>query len=233
MKKVALITGANRGIGKGIALKFAKEGYNIAAFARDEKTLHKAVEEYKALGADVIWFLGDAADEKFAADSVKKVIEKFGTVDVLINNAGTRVFKKVVDATLDDFKKQVNPNIFGVFNFTHEVLPFMIKQKSGNIINIASLAGKNAFPTGAMYSATKHAVLGFTKSLMLEVREYNIRVAAICPGSVNTEFFDGISMKPNKEKILQVNDVAEAVFAIISLPQGANMSEIDIRPTNP
>ena len=233
MSKTVIVTGANRGIGKGIALRFAKEGYNVAAFARDKNTLVKSVDEIKSLGVIAEQYLGDVSDEKFVSDSVKKVIKKFGAVDVLINNAGTRVFKKIVDASLDDFKKQVDANVYGIFNFTHEVLPYMIDKKHGNIINIASLAGKNAFVTGAMYSATKHAVLGFTKSLMLEVREYNIRVAAVCPGSVDTEFFEGLSIKHNKEKILHVNDIAEAVMAIIKLPGSAMMSEIDIRPTNP
>ncbi len=135
--------------------------------------------------------------------------------------------------TLDDFKKQVDVNLYGVYNFSKAVLNGMIQNKSGAIINIASLAGKNSFPTGTMYSATKHAVLGFTRSLMLEVREYNIRVAAICPGSVNTEFFDNTHMTPNTAKILQSDDVAETVLAILKLPVHALISEVDIRPRNP
>jgi len=173
------------------------------------------------------------SDEVFVNNSVMKILEKYGKVDHLINNAGTRVFKNVVDASLDDFKLQVNANLYGVFNFSRAVLKGMIERKQGSIINISSLAGKNAFATGAMYAATKHALMGFTASMFLEVREYNIRVAVICPGSVNTEFFDGLSMKPNKEKILQVEDIAEAVAAVLKLPIRALISEIEIRPTNP
>ena len=109
----------------------------------------------------------------------------------------------------------------------------MIEKKSGAIINIVSLAGKNSFVGGAMYSASKHAALGFTKSLMLEVREFNIRVAAICPGSVDTEFFNGSSMNPNRDKILKPEDIAETVLLILKLPVRALISEVDIRPTNP
>jgi 3-oxoacyl-[acyl-carrier protein] reductase len=231
--KTALVTGASRGIGMGIALRFAKEGFSVMIFGRDEGSLKKVQHQIIDMGVKCESFTGGVEDEEFALKSVKSIEERFGNIDVLINNAGTRVFKKVVDADLADFKKQVDANLYGVFNFTKAVLPGMIREKKGDIITIASLAGKNPFATGSMYCATKHAVLGFSRSLMLEVREYNIRVAAICPGSVDTEFFDGLSMKPNKEKILKVEDVAESVMSIINLPAGALASEIDLRPTNP
>ncbi len=232
-RDLSIVTGGNRGIGKGIALRLAKENHDVIIFGRDKEALKETESEIKDLGVQCEYFTGDVADEHFVNDSVQKIIGKYGKVDHLINNAGTRVFKKVVDATLDDFKKQMNPNVFGVFNFTKAVLPGMISRKSGSIINIGSLAGKNSFVTGAMYSATKHALLGFTRSLMLEVREYNIRTAVICPGSVDTEFFSGTSMKPNKDKILKPDDIAETVIAILKLPVHALISEVDIRPTNP
>ena len=232
-RELAVVTGASRGIGMGIALRFADEDKDVILFGRDKEALKKVEEKINSKHANAEIFAGDVADEKFVKNSVDKILEKYGKVDHLINNAGTRVFKNIAEASLDDFKKQVDANLYGVFNFTNAVLPSMIKRKSGSIINISSLAGKNSFATGAMYSATKHAVLGFTKSLMLEVREYNIRVASVNPGSVNTEFFNGTSMKPNKDKILQVEDVAEVVSSIIKLPVRALASDIDIRPTNP
>ncbi len=232
-RDLSIVTGANRGIGKAIALKLAKQNHDVMLFGRDLEALKKTEAEVKELNVDAEIFAGDAADENFVKKSVDEIIKKYGKIDHLINNAGTSVFKKVVDAELADFKKQMDPNVFGVFNFTHQVLPNMIENKKGSIITIASLAGKNSFVSGAMYSATKHAVLGFSKSLMLEVREYGIRVAAICPGSVNTEFFNGSGMRPNKDKILQPDDVAETVWSIISMPQNALISEVDIRPTNP
>jgi len=232
-KELMIVTGASRGIGKGIALHFAKEGMDIMIFGRDAAALKKTEVEIKKFGVECESFVGDVSDEVFVNNSVMKILEKYGKVDHLINNAGTRVFKNVVDASLDDFKLQVNANLYGVFNFSRAVLKGMIERKQGSIINISSLAGKNAFATGAMYAATKHALMGFTASMFLEVREYNIRVAVICPGSVNTEFFDGLSMKPNKEKILQVEDIAEAVAAVLKLPIRALISEIEIRPTNP
>ncbi|MFO7446349.1 MAG: SDR family NAD(P)-dependent oxidoreductase [Ignavibacteriaceae bacterium] len=232
-KEITIVTGSNKGIGKGIALKLAEEGHNIMLFGRDADALKKAEKEVKDKGAETIVFTGDVADTDFVNKAVKQIEEKYGKVDHLINNAGMGIFKNLIDADLDDFKKQVDANLYGIFNFSKAVLPGMIKKQTGSIINIVSLAGKNSFTGGTMYSATKHAALGLTRSLMLEVRQYNIRVAAICPGSVDTDFNFGSSMKPNRDKVLQVEDVADSVLAILKLPARALISEIDLRPTNP
>ncbi len=230
---VTIITGASRGIGRGVAVRFASEKNKIMLFGRDADALRATRNELKPYGIENEIFTGDVSDADFVNKCVNKIIDKFGRVDHLINNAGTRIFKKVTDATLGEFKKQIDANLYGIFNLTKACLPFMIERKSGSIINIVSLAGKNSFVTGSMYSASKYAALGFTRSLMLEVREYNIRVAAVCPGSVDTQFFDGTDMKPNRDKILKVEDIAETVLAILKLPPHALISEIDIRPTNP
>lgn len=227
-KDLSIVTGASRGIGKGIALKLASENHNVMIFGRDKNALIDVQKQIKDFGVESEYFIGDAVDVDFVKDSVKNILAKYKKVDHLINNAGTGVFKKIVDAELKDFQKQINVNLYGVFNFTNAVLPGMIKQMKGSIITIASLAGKNSFVGGAMYSSSKHAVLGFMRSLMLEVREYNIRSASICPGSVDTDF--GLS---RKKQILETEDVADAVLAVIKLPVRALMSEIDLRPTNP
>ncbi len=230
---IALVTGASRGIGKGLAIRLAAEKNNILLFGRDLKALEKTRKELDTYNVQSEIFTGDVSDENFVNSSIDKILSKYGKIDYLINNAGTRVFKKVIDASLDDFKKQIDANLYGVFNFTKACLPSMIERRSGSIINIISLAGKNSFVTGSMYSASKYAALGFTRSLMLEVREYNIRVAAICPGSVDTEFFNGTDLKPNRKKILKVEDVAESVISVLKMPVNALISEIDLRPTNP
>jgi 3-oxoacyl-[acyl-carrier protein] reductase len=233
-REVTIVTGSSRGIGKAIALRLADENHNIMLFGRDVKALEDVQKMIIQKGVEAEFFSGDAADTKFVNQSVKKIIEKFGKVDHLINNAGIGIIKKFVDSSLEDFRKQVDVNLFGVFNFTKAVIDNMIKRRKGSIINIASLAGKNSFLGGTMYSATKHALLGFTKSLMLEIREYNIRVASICPGSVDTSFNSGGSMDPrSRGEILKPEDVAECAAAIIKLPPRALMSEIDLRPTNP
>ena len=232
-KEISIVTGGNKGIGKNIALKLAKEDHDIIIFGRDEESLKSTSNEIKDTGVKCEYFKGDVADEKFVIDSVNKIITKYGKINNLINNAGTSVFKKVIDASSEEFKKQINANLYGIFNFSRAVLPKMIEKKSGAIINIVSLAGKNSFIGGAMYSASKHAALGFTKSLMLEVRGFNIRVAAICPGSVDTEFFNNSSINPDRSKILKPEDIAETVLLILKLPVRALISEVDIRPTNP
>ena len=230
-RDVCIVTGASRGIGKGIALKFAEEGKDVMLFGRDEEALKETQKLVKKKGVEADYFSGDVGDAEFVNKSVKEILDKYGKVDILINNAGVGIFKQVADASLDDFKKQVNANLYGIFNFSKAVLDNMIERKTGAIINIASLAGKNIFAGGSMYSATKHGVKGFTGCLMQEVRQHNIKVAAVYPGSVETDFHsDGSPGSPNK---LMPEDIAETVSLIIKLPVRALASEIDIRPTNP
>ena len=232
-KYVTIVTGASRGIGKGIALRLAKEGHELMLFGRDKTALEKVNKEVRVLGVKTEMFLGDAVDPKFVNESVSDIIKTYGRVDHLINNAGMGILKKFVDSNLDEFKKQIDVNLYGVYNFTKAVIDNMIANRTGSIINISSLAGKNAFVGGTIYGATKHALMGFTKSLMLEVREYNIRVAAICPGSVDTEFNPNREITAMRENILLSEDVAETVALVLKMPVRALVSEIDIRPTNP
>jgi 3-oxoacyl-[acyl-carrier protein] reductase len=232
--EVAIITGASRGIGESIAKRLAEDGMITVLFGRDIQKLEKVATSIKGSGGEAIYYSGDAADEKFVNESIQSVLSKYKRIDHLINNAGVAVFKKFIDSNLDEFKLQVNTNVYGVYNFSRAVIGEMIKRRSGSIINIASLAGKNGFAMGTMYTATKHAVMGFTKSLMLEVREYNIRVAAVCPGSVSTEMIMNSALQPtDSSKILKPEDIAEVISAIIKLPPRALVSEIEIRPTNP
>lgn len=232
-KELTIVTGASRGIGKGIALRLAKEGHDLMLFGRNKTELEKVNQEVIAFNVKTEMFLGDAADTKFVNESVNKIIKTYGKVDHLINNAGMGILKKFVDSNLDEFKKQIDVNLYGVYNFTKAVIENMIANRKGSIINISSLAGKNAFVGGTMYGATKHALMGFTKSLMLEVREYDIRVAAICPGSVETDFNPNREIVAEKKKILLPEDVAETVVLILNMPIRGLVSEIDIRPTNP
>jgi len=234
VNKTAIVTGASRGIGKSIALKLAKENYKIMLFGRDEKLLNEVKSEINKEDGDADVFVGDVTDENFVKESIGRVIEKHKQIDVLVNNAGVMIAKKFIETNLDEFKLQVDTNLYGVYNFTKAVLPSMMAKREGTIINISSIAGKNPVSGGTLYSSTKHALMGFSKSLMLEVREYNVRVASVCPGSVDTELLTNTIMAPaNSEKILQPSDVADVVFSIINLPIRAMISEVEIRPTNP
>lgn len=231
---VSIVTGAGRGIGRSIAVRLAKEGHNLIITSRTERELRSAKEEIESFGVACSYFAGDVADPHFVNNTVEEILKSYGRVDHLINNAGIGIIKKVVDSKLEEFQRQINTNLYGIYNFTKAVLPGMIDRRSGSIINISSLAGKNSFVGGAMYSASKHAVMGFTKSLMLEVREYNIRTVVICPGSVESSFGRNSSTDPrSKGQILMPEDVADVVAVVIKLPVRALMSEIDLRPTNP
>ncbi|MFA3781547.1 SDR family oxidoreductase [Melioribacteraceae bacterium 4301-Me] len=232
--QVSLVTGASRGIGRAIAIKLAGEKHKLAIFGRDKEKIEQTVETIKKMGSEALPFIGDVADPMFVNEAVNQVLLSFGKVDNLINNAGIGIFKKFIDSSLEEFKKQIEVNVYGIYNFTKAVIDNMISNNSGTIINISSLAGKNGLAYGTMYSASKHAVMGFSKSLMHEVREFNIRVVTVCPGSVATEFISGTEIEPrNLEKVLSAEDIAEVVASIINLPMRATVSEIEIRPTNP
>ncbi|HED07744.1 MAG TPA: SDR family NAD(P)-dependent oxidoreductase [Ignavibacteria bacterium] len=230
-RKLAVVTGASRGIGEAIALRLAKEGNDVIIFGRDEDALKKVKSDINRFDVFCDYYVGDVTDVDFVNSSINKILAEQNKIDILINNAGIGIFKKFVDSTLEDFQKQMDVNIYGVYNFTKAVINQMIEKRSGYIINISSLAGKNSFVTGTMYATTKHALMGFTRSLMLEVREFGVKVAAVCPGSVDTEFFSG--HKINNPKLLHSDDIAEAVSVILRLPENALISEIDIRPANP
>lgn len=225
---VAIVTGASRGIGKSIALSLAKAGSKVVLASRTQKDLAVTAEEIQSHRGACLSIVTDVSDESEVSRLVKKTISAFGRIDVLVNNAGYAVISNVVDAKTKDYDGMMDVNLRGVFLCSRAVLPSMIQQKSGAIVNIASLAGKNAFVGGAIYSATKWGLLGFSRSLMLEVRDYNIRVVTICPGSVNTAFSDHTK---DSENIIQPQDVAEAVLFALTMPARSNVSEIDIRPT--
>ncbi|MGD9487800.1 MAG: SDR family oxidoreductase [Calditrichaceae bacterium] len=233
--KIALVTGASKGIGKSIALALAEEGAKIAISARGAKSLSETSAMLKDKGASVIDYTGDMSREDDIRNFVKKTVDAFGGVDILINNAGLGYFSSVAEMPTDKWDEMFNLNVRGLFLSTREALPYLRKSGESVIVNIASLAGRNAFIGGGGYAATKHAVIGFSRCLMLEERKNGIRVLAICPGSVDTEFFndENNTPEPRRNNILRPEDVAESVLHMIKMPQRAMVSEIDIRPSNP
>lgn len=229
--QVAIVTGASKGIGKAIARSFAKEKMKVVLTARTKSELDKVADEVKQLGGEPLVIPADVSRGQAVDQLISQTLETFGKIDILINNAGMGVFAPIDELSVQDFDKMFAINMRGVFLCTRAVLPHMKNQKSGAIINISSLAGKNFFKGGGGYAASKWALNGFTKCLMLEAREYDIRVSVVCPGSVATEFSPHSGKDP--AKILQTNDVADAVLTILRLPQNALMSEVDLRPSNP
>jgi 3-oxoacyl-[acyl-carrier protein] reductase len=231
--KVALVTGASRGIGRALALAFAAESARVAVAARTLPELQQVVSEIEKRGSKGLAIQADLSSEEQIKEMVRTTVGHFGRLEVLVNNAGFGKFHNVADFPTEDWDSMFAVNMRGLFLATREALPHLRQRGESAVINIASLAGKNFFKTGAGYSATKWGVLGFSKCLMLEEREHGVRVLAVCPGSVDTHFFDGLAMTPNPDKILKPEDVADMIIAALRLPQRAMVSEFEIRPTNP
>lgn len=225
---VAIITGASKGIGRSLALRLSKQGVSVVLAARNSEMLTELHNEIAKNGGSSFVIATDVTSEHSVQNLIIETQKKFGTIDILINNAGVGVFSNVVDMKVDDFETMMDVNLKGVFLCSRAVLPSMIAQKHGEIINIASLAGKNSFAGGSVYSATKWGLIGFARSLMLEVREHNIRVVTISPGSVNTGFAAKEYDQPNA---IQPDDIAETVLFALTMPNRINVSEIDVRPT--
>jgi len=225
---VAIITGASKGIGRSVAIALSREGVNVVLAARSPELLSMIQKEIIEAGGKAISIPTDVTSENSVQNLIIETQKRLGKIDILINNAGVGIFSNVVDLKMQDYEAMMDVNLKGVFLCSRAVLPAMIKQQKGEIINIASLAGKNSFAGGSVYSATKWGLIGFSRSMMLEVREHNIRVVTISPGSVNTHFAD-----KNKEEsqIIQPEDVAETVIFALTMPNRVNVSEIDIRPT--
>ncbi|GMB08765.1 NADP-dependent 3-hydroxy acid dehydrogenase YdfG [Thermolongibacillus altinsuensis] len=228
--QVAIITGASRGIGKAIAHKLAEKGAKLALVGSSEE-IHKTGEELKKQGfVDVETFQVDVANEEQMNRMVSETIQKFGRIDLLVNNAGIGFFKPVEETTIDEWKRVFEVNVQGVFIGTKAVLPHMKKQKSGTIITISSDVGRYTIPNGAAYTATKYAVQGFSGSLAQEVREYGIRVGTINPGMVDTYFANSVQGAPEKQDWLKAEDIADAVVYMASAPKHMLIDEIVLHP---
>lgn len=226
--KIAIVTGASKGIGEAIALTLAKAGAVVVLAARHIESLEAVRAKIEMEGGTAVAVPTDVGSAESVSALANEIEKRFGRADILVNNAGYGVFSKIVDMSPEDFDGMFNVNVRGVFLSTKAFLPMMMHQSSGQIINIASLAGKNSFVGGAGYSATKFALIGFARSLMLEVRDFNIRVVTICPGSVNTNFSDHGG---NALTIIQPEDIAETTLFALTMPARTNVSEIDVRPT--
>ncbi len=189
--KIALITGASRGIGKGIALKFAQQGATILLVGRKMPGLEAAAEEIRALGGKADCFTADVAKEDDVTHLVDQVMAKYGRVDILVNNAGISKEMPLMEMPVSVFDEIMTTNMRSVMLVTKAILPHMVEQKGGSIINIGSGAALRGLPGSVAYSASKAAVVCFTQALGDEVRkvERNIRINAICPGPVDTELF--------------------------------------------
>ena len=230
----ALVTGATQGIGRATAFALGRAGYRVGVCARTAAKVDGLVAELEAQGIAAAGAAADVSDPAQVESGVQRIVGALGEVGVLVNNAGVLIARPFDELTLADWDATMGTNVRSLYLVTRAVLPGMRRRREGTVVNVASLAGRNGFVGGTAYAASKHAVLGFSRSLMLEVRKEGVRIVAICPGSVDTGMLrDQPLLKSNPQRILRPEDVAETILHAVQLPARALVSELDIRPTNP
>jgi NADP-dependent 3-hydroxy acid dehydrogenase YdfG len=230
--KTALITGASAGIGWASALALAGEGANLVVTARRQERLTELEKLVAKAGGKAISVIGDAKEEKTAIEAVKAAKDTFGSLDILINNVGIGNYKNLIDTSAEDYDEMVDSNVRSTFLFTRHAVPVMIEQKSGTILMISSMAGKYGFPGEAVYCATKFAQVGFAQALDKELRPHGIKVGAICPGGVKTEFALGkgrTEQSVAQSGMLDPEDVASAVLLACTQSSGSRIIEVQMR----
>jgi 3-oxoacyl-[acyl-carrier protein] reductase len=232
--RLAVVTGGTEGIGLAIAQSLGRAGAKVALCARTAKNVESTVQALRASGIDTIGKRCDVSDPGDVSTFANFVAAERGDAAVLVNNAGIGRYAPLERMTLEDWDATIGVNLRSLYLVTRAFLPALRRTAPSSIVNIGSLAGRNGFEEGTAYCASKHALLGFSKALMLEVRKALVRVIAVCPGSVATPFMDKQTRhRPNRERVLTAEDVAETVLATLTLPDRAMISELDIRPTNP
>ena len=226
--KVALVTGGSRGIGYATAKALIALGASVAITGTDQRRLEAAEQE---LGKNATAIRADVRQYADVEAALGHAASKYGGLDILVNNAGFGLFRAVADTTVEEWHRVIDTNLSGVFYCCHAALPHLKARGGGWIINISSLASKNAFVNGAAYCASKSALNAFSEALMQEVRYDGVRVAYVLPGSVNTGF-GGLS-NTKSDWALQPDDVAEVIVDLIAHPTRSLPSRVEIRPARP
>jgi 3-oxoacyl-[acyl-carrier protein] reductase len=226
--RIALVSGGNRGIGRAIAIKLAELGASVAICGRDAEKLQATGKELQRLNPKCLWQIADITRAEDVTKLISTTEAKLGPIGILVNNAGIGVFGPAHEKNEAEWDRVLSTNLKSVFLVSRAVVPSMIRQGGGDIINISSLAGRNTFAGGGLYCASKWGVQGLSGCMTEELREHGIRVTVICPGSVATEF-SGHAPK-DATKALQPQDVAHAVAAVVTQRPGSFISEIHLRP---
>ena len=230
--KVAIVTGGSSGIGLAIAAAFQACGASVMIGARDEARVERAIQDL-SMGTDRV--CGAALDVRYprqVEDFITQAVKHFGGLDILINNAGVGGYTKIVDQSLEEWRSIIDTNLSGVFHCCRSAIPHLRRRGGGFIVNISSLAGKNAFPMGGAYCSSKAALNMFSEVLMQEVRYDDIRVSYVMPGSVTTAF-DGGRAHAGSEWKMTAEDVAEVVLDIVSINRRTLASRVEMRPSKP
>src|SRR5690606_17659065 len=242
MAKIAMITGASAGIGQACAEIFAKNGYNLILSARRYERLEKLSKRLSSDYGIVVQVMEvDVQNKEEVINSWEMLSEDWKQIDVLINNAGLSLgLEPIYNGEIDDWDRMIDTNIKGLLYVSKVVIPRMKEDESGHIINIGSIAGKEVYPNGNVYCATKHAVDALSKSMRVELLPYSVKVTVLHPGAVETEFsvvrFKGDTHRAEKVydgfDPLLANDIADAAWYVASRPQHVNINEMLIMPTN-
>jgi len=238
--KIVVITGASSGMGEEAARHLAELGATVVLGARRADRIEKLAREIKDNGGKALAIAVDVTQRDQVKTLVDATVEKFGSVDVILNNAGVMPLSPIDRLNVDEWDTMIDVNIRGVLNGIAAVLPYMKEQKSGQIINTSSVAGHKVFNGSAVYSATKYAVRALTEGLRMEVKPYNIRTTIVCPGAVKTELLEHISeadiQQANKDYVgavgISPNSFARVVAFAISQPEDVDINEIIFRPTS-
>lgn len=240
MSKIVLVTGATSGIGRATAILFAKNGYDVIVTGRREERLHTLRDELSAnYKIDVYPLVFDIRSSDEVAVAIESLPESWKAVDVLINNAGLAAgIDPIHEGSLADWEQMIDTNIKGLLYVSKQVMPLMIARKKGHIINVGSIAGKETYPNGNVYCATKHAVEALTKGMRLDLNSFGIKVSAVCPGMVETEFSVVRLKKENaNEEVykgftpLFPEDIADVILFIATRPPHVNVADLLVFPS--
>lgn len=229
-QKVALVTGASHGIGVEVARLLAREGMRVFLLARNEEGLRAAASEVQTSGGIAEYAVCDVRDSSAVADAFARCDEKWGRLDVLLNNAGMGKFLPLALTTDEIWSQTLDTNLTGAFNCTRAALPIFERTGGGLIINNASIAAVRGFPNFAAYCASKAGLLGFSRAIREELREKQIRVSLVMPGATDTPFWDEVQGDWNREKMIRVEDVARIISDIALQPPHLQLEEVTVMP---
>ncbi|MFH1977811.1 MAG: SDR family oxidoreductase [Candidatus Aenigmatarchaeota archaeon] len=237
--KTVLVSGGTWGIGKGAVIQLLKDGFNVSAFSRDHKKCDTFKKELER-DYDKERFLimdGDVTDEENLHTIINETLKKFKKIDILFNNAGFGYFEDCDKVDIDRFQEMVQTNIIGLSLLTKLIVPHMKKQKSGLIINMASISGKRAFANGEFYSATKFAVMGYSEAIRNELKPFGIKVFTICPGMVETAFFTEEELARRRKTLgiknivrLRVEDINRIISLVCNQSEHCDIQDLTVMP---
>jgi 3-oxoacyl-[acyl-carrier protein] reductase len=241
--RVAVVTGGTRGIGRAIAARLLKEGASVAICGTRQKSVDDALG-YLSPATQVFGAIADITKLDEVRSFIHAVKQRFGAIHILINNAGAGVFQSVANLTPEEWHRMIDLNLTAAYYCSREILPIFKQGGGGDIVNISSLAGKNAFAGGAGYNASKFGLNGFSEAMMLDHRNDGVRVSTVMPGSVDTAFgtdqhLEGGGVRErgggpeNTAWKIAPDDVAEIVLSVLRMPRRTTISQIEVRPSRP